>query len=69
MFLPIEYAAANLSSHGTGDVHPTSLGIFEHECLKMELPDMAFLLMGALAGIGAETVKFLSETGVAIVAA
>jgi NAD(P)-dependent dehydrogenase (short-subunit alcohol dehydrogenase family) len=63
------YTAAHQSPKGAGDARPTAQDILKDEGLEGKLADKVFLVTGASAGLGVETVKVLATTGATIFAA
>jgi NAD(P)-dependent dehydrogenase (short-subunit alcohol dehydrogenase family) len=63
------YTAAHQSPNGAGDARPTAQDVLKDEELEGKLVDKVFLVTGASAGLGIETVKVLAMTGATIFAA
>ncbi|KAI8932664.1 hypothetical protein NX059_010159 [Plenodomus lindquistii] len=64
-----KYAAAHKSAKGPGDARPTAQDILKDEGLEGKLSDKVFLVTGASAGLGVETIRALATTGATIFAA
>ncbi len=64
-----KYRETHLSPNGPGDSRPTAEEILKDEGLEGKLSDKVFLVTGASAGIGVETVRVLARTGATVFAA